>query len=330
MTTVIKLPGNTGQTNYEFSRTLAEALDLPKGVINVFTESGSEGSVFLTKTPDVRVISFTGSTKTGKAISAAGADTLKLFQTELGGKTPMIVFDDADVAAAAPVLEKALTTFAGQFCMTGSRLLVQRGIADRIREVMKTRLEQVKVGPAADPASDMGPMIDKANVNRVDKMVEEAIAGGAKVIVRGGPVLEGALAAGAFYRPTLLEVVDPNTTIAREEVFGPVLTMMTFDSEADAVRLANNSQYGLAASIWTRDVDRPLRVARDIDAGTIWINDWAVVWDEFEEGGFKGSGNGRLNGLSAMDEFLEYKHIAFRTGVITEIGFSELHTPSHA
>ena len=316
-TTVIKLPGSTAQTNFLFSQVISEAADLPKGVINVFTEStGGGGSALLIESKDVRVISFTGSTKTGKAISATGAKTLKLFQTELGGKTPMIIFDDADLDAAGPKVEKALTTFAGQFCMTGSRLLVQRRVADQFRNMITERLRKVKTGPASDPSSDIGPLIDKANVLRVDKMVEEAIAAGAKVLLRGGPISEGALAAGAFYQPTLLEVTDPKMTIVQEEVFGPVLTLQVFDTEAEAVELANDSKYGLSASIWTRDVDRPLRVAREIDAGTIWVNDWAVVWDEFEEGGFKESGNGRLNGLAAIDEFLEYKHVAFRSGTI--------------
>lgn len=188
-------------------------------------------------------------------------------------KTPLIVFDDADLVAALPRIVKAVTVFAGQFCMTGSRLLVQRGIADGLRERLGERLAKVRVGPASDPESEMGPLIDRVNVERVNRMVEKAIAAGAKVIVRGGPITDGPLATGAFYRPTLLEVTDARVPIVQEEVFGPVQTLQIFDTEAEAIALANDSEYGLAASIWSRDVDRPLRIAREIQAGTVWIND---------------------------------------------------------
>lgn len=316
-TAVIKLPGQTAQTNALISKIFSEVKSLPQGVINLFSESGADGSKYLVDSPDVPVISFTGSTATGRAISANGAKYLKRFGLELGGKTPMLVFDDADLNAVLPKLEKALTIFAGQFCMTGSRLLVQRGVADEVRKRLAAQLERVKVGPASDSSSDMGPLIDKPNVQRVNHVVDEAIAQGAKVIVRGGPVTKGELAKGAFYRPTLLEVSDSNLAIVQKETFGPVLTMQVFDTEQEAIALANNSEYGLSASIWTRDVDRPLRVARELAAGTIWINDWAVIYDEFEEGGFKQSGLGRMNGVAAMDDFIEYKHITITTGVVS-------------
>ena len=314
-TAAVILPEQTAQVNALISEVIADTDGLLPGVVNILT-SGRKGVEYLVETPDVPVISFTGSTRTGRAICAAGAARLKRFGLELGGKTPMVIFADTDLDAAVAKVTAGLTVFAGQFCMTGSRAIVQRGMADRFRTVLAKRLEKVRVGPAADPRSEMGPLIDKPNVERVNKMVEDAVAAGAKVIVRGGPVTEGPLTKGAFYRPTLLEVTDSSLPIVQQEVFGPVLTMQVFETEAEAVALANDSEYGLCASVWSRDVDRPQRVARALQAGTVWINDWASIHDAFEEGGFKQSGRGRLRGQAGLDDFLEGKHIVFKPGTI--------------
>ena len=313
-TAVVKMPQQAAHTAQLMSEVIASVSEIPPGVVNIFTETGSDGARLLVDSPMVPTISFTGSTATGRQIAQAAAAHLKRVGLELGGKTPHLVFDDADLAAVLPTLEKSSTVFAGQFCMTGSRILAQRGIADRLKAGLAQRLEKVRPGPAADPSSDMGPLIDKAAVARVDAAVEEAIRAGAKPILRGGPSTAAALAAGAFYHPTLLEVTDPSLPIVQKEIFGPVQTVQVFDDEDQAVALANDSEYGLSACIWSRDVDRPMRVARRLEAGLISINSWANLAVEFEEGGFKSSGLGRLGGLASMEDFLEYKQITQNYG----------------
>ncbi|VWC93216.1 aldehyde dehydrogenase family protein [Burkholderia lata] len=313
-TVVVKMPAQTALTNARLFSLVAQARHLPAGVVNFFNESGSAGAARLVTSSDVAAVSYTGSTKIGRLIAAQAAPTLKRIGLELGGKTPLIVFDDADLDRVIPVATMAVTTFAGQFCMTGSRLLVQRGTVDAVRARMAAALHAVVTGPASDPASEMGPMIDRANVERVDRMVGEAARYG-RIVVRGGAIDDGPLAHGAFMRPALVEVDDPAVPIVQQEVFGPVATLEVFDSEADAIRLANATEYGLAASVWTRDIDRGMRVAGSVDAGTVWLNDWAVVHDEFEEGGFKQSGMGRLNGCGSIDDFVETKHVVHRAGV---------------
>jgi len=312
-TAVMNLPWQTAQTNSLIAELVGETPGLPPGVANTITGGHVSGDV-LVRSPDVPTISFTGSTATGKQIMAAAAANLKRVGLELGGKTPLILFADADLELALPTVVSALIVFSGQFCMTGSRLLVHDRIADRVRTELGARLRAVTVGPAADPASEMGPIIDKPNVDRIDKLVEEAISQGATVIVRGGPVTDGPLAAGAFYRPTLLEVHDNSMPIVQNEVFGPVLTMQTFTTEAEAIAMANDSQYGLSASVFSRDVDVPLRVALALESGSVWVNDWARLHDQFEEGGFKGSGVGRMRGFAVIDDFVEFKHVRLRPG----------------
>lgn len=305
-TVAVKMPGQTALVANYVSRIIAEVESLPRGVVNIFAESGNTGAPYLVASPDVQVVSYTGSSPVGRIIAAAGAPTLKRMNLELGGKTPMIVFDDADLDATVPLLVAGVTTFAGQFCMTGSRILVQRGVADEVRTRLAAMFESVRVGDGLKPDTDMGPMIDKANVARVDSIVEAALAY-AKPVVRGGPVTDGALAAGAFYRPALLEVDDVDTEIVQKEVFGPVATFEIFDTEADAISCANATEMGLAAGIFTNNINISRRVSREIQAGTIWTNAWAEMNDGFAEGGYKASGVGRLRGPLAITEFQEAK-----------------------
>ena len=311
-TVAVKMPGQTALTNGLFSQAVEATASLPPGVINIFTESGNTGAPALVDSPDVDIISYTGSTKVGRIIAAAGAATLKRMNLELGGKTPMIVFDDADLDKVAPLLVAAITTFSGQFCMAGTRVLAARSVADALRARLVELIGQVKIGPSDDPASQMGPVIDRQAAERIDRFVEDAGAY-AKVLVRGGLIKTGPLAQGAFYRPSLLEVEDVATPLVQQEIFGPVLAFEVFEDEAAAIRRANATEFGLAAAVFTNDVARSYRVSRAIKAGTVWTNTWASINDRFEEGGFKQSGIGRLRGTRGMEEFQEVKtcvHVA--------------------
>ena len=306
-TTVVKLPGQTALVNSLIMEAVAATKSLPKGVVNIFTESGNEGAPLMVESPDVDAINYTGSTKVGRQVAEKGAQTLKRISLELGGKTPLVVFEDADIEAVAPLVVTALTKFNGEFCMTGSRVLVHRSVADAWRKRIASLLEKVVVGRADDQKSEMGPLIDRANVARIDRFVEDAKRY-ARIIVRGGPVVDGPLAAGSFYRPSMLETDDAlDVPLIQDEIFGPVLSFETFATEEEAVARANATVFGLAAAIFTKDLDRAQRVARAIKAGTVWTNTWAILHDAFEEGGFKHSGIGRARGLRGMEEFQEVK-----------------------
>ncbi|GAA0536111.1 MULTISPECIES: aldehyde dehydrogenase family protein [Streptomyces] len=305
-TVVVKLPGQTALTNALLGEVIEETTSIPSGVVNLLTEAGNEVAPLLVSSPAVDVLSYTGSTEVGRAIAAAAAPTVKRLSLELGGKTPLIVFDDADVDSLLPLLVGACTLMNGQFCVTGSRVLVHRAVADEVRAKLSASLQSVQVRPANDPASQLGPLIDKAAVERVDKLVEEATSY-AKVLVRGGPLEDPALEAGAFYRPSLLEIEELDAPLVQQEVFGPVQTFEVFDDEADAIRRANATDYGLAASVFTGNDLRARRVGREIRAGLVWFNTWGLLTEHFEEAGVKQSGYGKLCGPAAIEEFQNLK-----------------------
>lgn len=305
-TVVLKLPHQTALTNALFAQAIAATSTLPPGVLNVITETGSIGAAMLVDSPLVNMISYTGSTKVGRLIAANGARTLKRLNLELGGKAPLVVFDDVDLDLVVPQIVAALVVMNGQFCCTGSRVLVQRGIADRLRAALVEAYGKVRLGASDDPDAQLGPLIDGASVRRVDEVVAEA-ASYAKILVRGGPVTEGPLAAGAFYRPSLIEVQDLDAWVVQNEVFGPVQTFEVFDDEADAVARANGTEFGLAASVFSRDSARCRRVGKAIQAGHIWMNCWGVMSEHFEQSGFKQSGIGVLCGPRAIEQFQEIK-----------------------
>ncbi|WP_033346353.1 aldehyde dehydrogenase family protein [Catenuloplanes japonicus] len=301
-TVVIKLPAQTALTGVLFAEAVAAVAEFPPGVVNIFTESGNTGAPFLVESELVDVVNYTGSTPVGRRIAAAAAPSLKRVGLELGGKTPLIVFPGADLDVVIPTLVQASVMMNGQFCCTGSRVLVHRDLADEVRTRLAEALGQVRLGVWDDPEAQLGPLIDRASVDRVDAIVEEAASYGT-VLVRGGPVVEGPLAGGAFYRPSLVEVAGTDVRIVQEEVFAPVQTFEVFDDEADALRRANATIYGLAASVFSPDPMQARRIARRLRVGSVWINTWSIVSEHFEETGVKGSGHGTLCGPRAIEEF---------------------------
>ncbi len=305
-TTVLKMPGQTALTNEILAQIVADVDALPPGVLNIVTEAGNEVAPALVASSDVNVISYTGSTQVGRAIAAAAAPTIKRLNLELGGKTPLILFPDIDLDVVLPQLVASCVVMNGQFCVTGSRVLVHRDIADAVRTRLAAALEAVRVGPSDDPASELGPLIDQASVERVDRIVEAA-SEYAEVIVRGGPPTDIALSNGAFYRPSLLEVDDTSVPLVQEEIFGPVQTLEIFGDEDEAVSKANATVFGLGASIFTDDARRARRIGRKVASGQVWINTWALLSEHFEEPGMKQSGYGRLCGPSAINEFQNLK-----------------------
>ncbi len=303
-TVVLKPAELTPLTALRFAE-IATAAGIPPGVVNVVVGPGSVCGQRLVEHPDVAKIAFTGSTVVGRSIAAGAAATIKRVTLELGGKSPNIVFADADLEAAAASAPMAVFGNAGQDCCARSRILVQRGVLDRFMALLEPAVGGLRVGDPLDEATEMGPLISAGRRDTVASFVDEE----APVAIRGsapsGP--------GYWFPPTVLCPVAPEARAVREEIFGPVATVIPFDDEEDAVRLANDTIYGLSGSVWTRDGAQALRVARAVETGVLSINSNTSVRVSTPFGGFKQSGYGRELGPHALDAYTELKSIYYAT-----------------
>lgn len=278
--------------------------NLPAGVINHFHETGVAGAQVLTTHPEVDVVSFTGSAATGKRIMAAASGTLKRLSLELGGKAPCLVFEDADIPAAVAGIAAGVTVLSGQMCVSTTRAIVQESVAKPLREALCKHFEALVVGPGIDPRSGMGPLIDIPSRDRVLTMT-----GSARHIVLPVRIPDDLPRAGAFLCPGITEEMDLSSPHVQEEIFGPVLNIEVVQDEEAAVARANATRYGLAASLWTRDLHRASRVSRQLRTGTVWVNSHGRLFPEAETGGWRESGFGRLHGVEGLNDFLQTKHV---------------------
>ncbi|WUI27479.1 aldehyde dehydrogenase family protein [Mycobacterium sp. NBC_00419] len=304
-TVVLKAAPDTPLTTLALGEVIAKYTDIPDGVVNVISSTDAAVGAALTTSPDVDVVTFTGSTATGRKIMAAAAETIKKVFLELGGKSAMIVLDDADFNTCAMMAAFMICSHAGQGCAITTRLLVPRSHHDEIVEQVKNFMGMINYGDPTDPATYMGPLISETQRDKVDGIVKRAVAAGA-TLVTGGNKVGGP---GFFYEPTLLTNVDPDSEIAQEEIFGPVLAVLAYDDDDDAVRIANNSIYGLSGGVFGAQ-ERARAIARRIRTGTMGINGGNYFGPDTPFGGYKQSGVGREMGVAGLEEFLEGKTLA--------------------
>ncbi|WP_435155810.1 aldehyde dehydrogenase family protein [Amycolatopsis sacchari] len=307
-TFVLKPSELTPHTAILLMSTLTEA-GLPAGVANLVLGAGAEVGAPLAEHPDVDLVSFTGGLATGRRIAASAAATVKKVALELGGKNPNVVFADADFETAVDYALTAVFLHSGQVCSAGARLIVQEELHDELVDEVVRRAERIRLGGPFDPEAETGPLISAEHLAKVEKYVETALAEGAVLRTGGRRPSDPRLAGGHYYLPTVLDGVRQGGFAVTEESFGPVLTVETFTDEDDAVRIANDTHYGLAGAVFTMDASRAQRVANRLRHGTVWINDYHPYLPQAEWGGFGQSGFGRELGPTGLGEYQEIKHV---------------------
>ncbi|NDZ18917.1 betaine-aldehyde dehydrogenase [Variovorax sp. WS11] len=286
---------------------------IPRGVVNVVPGAPAAGAA-LAAHPGVDKVAFTGSTEVGQHIVRASAGNLKRVSIELGGKSPNIVFADADLDAAVPGSAMAVFANSGQICSAGTRLFIERKIHDEFLERLVAFARGLKVGDPLDPQTQLGPLVTRAQLDRVRGYLEAGKSQGARLMTGGGGISDAALAEGYFVAPTVFSDVRPDMKIASEEIFGPVISAMPFDTVDEVIRMGNDTPYGLGSGVWTKDVDKVHKVSRGLKAGSVWVNCYQAMDAAVPFGGYKLSGYGRESGTEHMEEFLQTKAVWIKAG----------------